>query len=133
VDESLLTGESAPVYKAAVAVNLEQGDRPRPGGNDQPFVYSGSLILGGGATAEVIATGPRSEIGRIGQSLNELEAEPPRLQAQTRRLVRLAAAAGGAVSLLAIVLYGMFRGGWARLDAGGDDLPSCAAQWPVAK
>jgi hypothetical protein len=51
----------------------------------------------------VIATGPRSEIGRIGQSLNELEAEPPRLQAQIRRLVRLAAAAGGAVSLLAIV------------------------------
>lgn len=44
MDESLLTGESAPVHRA-VAVNLEQGDRPRPGGNDQPFVYSGSLIL----------------------------------------------------------------------------------------
>lgn len=113
-DESLLTGESVPVRKA-VARDLQVGDPPRPGGDDQPFVYSGSLIVGGGATAEVIATGPRSEIGRIGQSLHELEAEPPRLQAQTRRLVRLAAVAGGLVSLLAIVLYGMFRGGW--LDA----------------
>ena len=34
------------------------------------------------------ATGARSEIGKIGQSLSRLETEPPRLQAQTRRLVR---------------------------------------------
>ncbi|WP_442583854.1 cation-translocating P-type ATPase [Mesorhizobium sp. ASY16-5R] len=114
VDESLLTGESVPVHKLVV-VSFEQAGPPRPGGTDQPYVYSGSLVVGGGATAEVIATGPRSEIGRIGQSLHELKAEPPRLQAQTRRLVRLAAVAGGLVSLLAIVLYGMFRGGW--LDA----------------
>lgn len=114
VDESLLTGESVPVHKL-VAASFEQADPPRPGGTDQPYVYSGSLVVGGGATAEVIATGPRSEIGRIGQSLHELEAEPPRLQAQTRRLVRLAAVAGCLVSLLAIVLYGTLRGGW--LDA----------------
>jgi Ca2+-transporting ATPase len=114
VDESLLTGESVPVHKV-VAVSFEQADPPRPGGTDQPYVFSGSLVVGGRATAEVIATGPRSEIGRIGQSLHELEAEPPRLQAQTHRLVRLAAVAGGIVSLLAIVLYGTLRGGW--LDA----------------
>ena len=65
--------------------------------------------------AEVIAIGPRSEIGKIGQSLARLETEPPRLQAQTRRLVRLFAVAGGAVSVLAVLLYGIMRGGW--LDA----------------
>ena len=56
-----------------------------------------------------------SEIGKIGQSLSTLETEPPRLQAQTRRLVRVFAMVGGAVSVLAVLLYGTLRGGW--LDA----------------
>jgi P-type Ca2+ transporter type 2C len=77
-DESLLTGESVPVRKRAV--DGVAADHPRPGGDDQPFVYSGSLVVRGGGLAEVIATGPRSEIGKIGQSLQNLDSEPPRLQ-----------------------------------------------------
>ena len=63
----------------------------------------------------MIATGPRSEIGKIGQSLQNLDSEPPRLQRQTASLVRLCAFGGAAVSILAVVLYGTLRGGW--LDA----------------
>ncbi len=37
------------------------------------------------------------------------------MQAQTRRLVRVFAIVGGAVSVLAVLLYGALRGGW--LDA----------------
>src|SRR5262249_26965789 len=80
-----------------------------------PFVYSGSLVVRGSGIAEVIATGLRSEIGKIGQSLQSLEAEPPRLQRQTANLVRLCALGGAAVSILAVVLYCTLRGGW--LDA----------------
>ena len=112
-DESLLTGESVPVRKIARA-----GAGPsesRPGGDDLPTVFSGSLVVRGTAIAEVVATGIRSEIGKIGQSLATLETEPPRLQAQTRRVVRIFAVAGAAVSILAVVLYGTLRGGW--LDA----------------
>ncbi len=72
-------------------------------------------MVRGSGLAEVTAIGPRSEIGKIGQSLATLETEPPRLQAQTRRLVRLFAVLGGAVSVLAVLLYGIMRGGW--LDA----------------
>ncbi len=112
-DESLLTGESVPVRKLA-SVALPSG-RARPGGDDLPYVYSGSLVVRGSGIAEVVATGPRSEIGKIGQSLRALESEPPRLQAQIRRLVGMSAAAGATVSILAVLLYGALRGGW--LDA----------------
>lgn len=113
-DESLLTGESVPVRKVADQ-NGALAPAPRPGGDDLPFVYSGSLIVRGVGIAEVTAIGARSEIGRIGQSLSTMDLEPPRLQAQTRRLVRVFGLFGGAISLLAVLLYGMLRGGW--LDA----------------
>ncbi len=113
-DESLLTGESVPVRKVATT-ELNLGAVRRPGGDDLPYIFFGSLVVRGSGIGKVIATGPHSEIGKIGQSLQTLEAEPPRLQAQTRRVVQVFALAGGALSLLAVVLYGTMRGGW--LDA----------------
>lgn len=113
-DESLLTGESAPVRKIEAADAHAVG-RPRPGGDDLPVVFSGSLVVRGSAITRVHATGARSEIGRIGQSLAALETTPPRLQQQTRRLVWIFATLGAAVSGLAVLLYGLTRGDW--LDA----------------
>ncbi|MGD4176506.1 cation-translocating P-type ATPase, partial [Xanthomonas citri pv. citri] len=82
------------------------------GGDDQPYVFSGSLVVRGHGLAEVVAIGALSEIGKIGQALRGLESEPPRLQVQTRRLVRMFATVGGFVSVLVVVLYGLLRGGW---------------------
>ena len=113
-DESLLTGESVPVRKVARREDAPTSTQ-RPGGDDLPHVFSGSLVVSGTGIGEVTATGAGSEIGKIGQSLSTLEIEPPRLRAQTRRLVRVFALVGGAVSVLAVVLYGTLRGGW--LDA----------------
>ncbi|MFA6156551.1 cation-translocating P-type ATPase [Mesorhizobium sp.] len=113
-DESLLTGESVPVRKSAADGAPPVGEC-RPGGDDLPFIFSGSLIVRGSGIGEVLATGPRSEIGKIGHSLSSMETEPPRLQAQMRRVVRIFAMVGGAVSVVAVLLYGFLRGGW--LDA----------------
>lgn len=106
-DESLLTGEAVPVRKLAGAATER-----RPGGEDQPMVYSGSLIVRGTGVACVAATGKASEIGRIGTSLGQLETETPHLQRQMRRLVIVFAAVGAAVSVAVVVLYGLLRGGW---------------------
>jgi Ca2+-transporting ATPase len=113
-DESLLTGESVPVRKIAGDPGAPLKTR-RPGGDDLPNVFSGSMVVRGTGIGEVFAIGPLSEIGRIGQLLNTLETEPPRLQAQIHRLVRAFAVVGGSVSVLAVLLYGTLRGGW--LDA----------------
>ena len=117
-DESLLTGESIPVRKVARLDGAPLATR-RPGGDDLPYVFSGSLVVSGTGIAEAIAIGALSEIGKIGQSLSTLETEPPRLQAQTRRLVRVFAMVGAAVSVSAVLLYGTLRGGWLDAVLGG--------------
>ncbi|HEX9071072.1 MAG TPA: cation-translocating P-type ATPase [Pseudolabrys sp.] len=118
IDESLLTGESVPVRKVANNHASPPKDR-RPGGDDLPYVFSGSLVVRGAGLGEVIAIGAFSEIGKIGHSLSTLEIESPRLQAQTRRLVWVFALVGAAVSVLAVVLYGTLRGGWLDAVLGG--------------
>jgi Ca2+-transporting ATPase len=115
-DESLLTGESVPVRKAANAAVEKQA---RPGGDDLPFVYSGTMIVRGNGLAEVYATGARSEIGKIGQALGGIETEPPILRRQTERLVRVVALAGIGVSVLAVLFYGLWRGSWLEALLGG--------------
>ena len=117
-DESLLTGESLPVGKIAAPPNADE-TVPRPGGDDLPFLYSGSLVTRGSGIARIVATGPRSEIGRIGQSLAGLETEAPRLRRETTRIVGWCALGGGTVALLVVVLFGLLRGGWIEAVLAG--------------
>ncbi len=107
-DESLLTGESAPVRKRAA----DDAHTVRPGGNDLPFVYAGTLVVRGKGVATVEAIGLNTEIGRIGKSLLKIAAEPTPLQRETRRMVQLFAAAGAVLSLLVVAAYGVLRGDW---------------------
>jgi Ca2+-transporting ATPase len=116
IDESLLTGESVPVRKSA---DMPPAGAARPGGDDLPFVFSGTLVVRGHGLAEVHATGARSEIGKIGQALGTIETEPPILRQQTRRLVQIFAVVGLTVSAVAVVLYGLFRGTWLDGLLGG--------------
>jgi Ca2+-transporting ATPase len=109
-DESLLSGESLPVYKQASTGEIHE--MAEPGGDDSPFVYSGSLVVEGQGIARVLATGARSQIGKIGTALQRLEIESSPLQRQTARMVRAFAALGLALCLVVVVLYAMMRGGW---------------------
>ncbi|SEP32567.1 Ca2+-transporting ATPase [Rhodospirillales bacterium URHD0017] len=116
VDESLLTGESVTVRKTHAALDIAMA---RPGGENTPFVFSGTLVVHGEGLAVVQATGPRSELGKIGQSLRHIATEPPRLQTETRHLVGVFAAIGIAASLLVIVAHGLVHGDWLQAVLGG--------------
>ncbi len=110
-DESLLTGESVPVTK--MAGHAETADA-RPGGNDSPNVWSGSLIVRGSGLARVVSTGVRTEIGRIGTSLGAVESAPTPLQIQTRTLVKIFAILGIGSSVVLTVVYGLLHGDWIK-------------------
>jgi Ca2+-transporting ATPase len=109
VDESLLTGESVPVRKMTSENSEAIG---RPGGDDQPFVYSSTLVVQGLGIAEVKATGIWTEIGKIGKALQSVEPELTRLQKETGRLVRNLSFFGLSLCAVVIVVYGLTRSDW---------------------
>lgn len=130
-DESLLTGEAVPVDKvalhhatgpvavaalAAAAANAArragQASAMPPGGNCPSLVYAGTLLVGGHGLAQVLATGSRTEMGRIGHALADMSIPPTPLMQQTRHLVRLFATAGLGLSVVVLLLYGLTRGDW---------------------
>ncbi len=111
VDESLLTGESAPARKRAALSGAIPAVEPQPGGDDLPFVYGGTAVVRGHGVAEVRATGARSQIGRIGASLAAIDPGRTSLQREVTRLVKTFAAVGLFLCAALVALYAITRGG----------------------
>ncbi len=103
-DESLLTGESLPVEKYAVAA----GDR-RHGTERKNRVYMGTSITGGRAKALVTATGMNTEMGGIAELIQNIEEEQTPLQKRLEKLGKIIAA--GCLIICAVVACtGILRG-----------------------
>jgi Ca2+-transporting ATPase len=108
-EESLLTGESVPVRKAV----WDRSDPiPRPGGDDVPAVFSGTLIVKGSGTAIVTSTGPRTEMGKLGLVLKSIELENTSLERETKSLVRIFAAISVVLCAAVAFVFGLTRGSW---------------------
>lgn len=95
VDESTLTGESAPVPKFA---------RQR--------VHAGSLVVQGDAVCTVCATGERTALGKIGGALAQIEPRPSRAQAELKRIVARVAVFAALSCIVAAALYALRSGSW---------------------
>jgi len=115
-DESLLTGESFPVRKRAGA---GLPDAARPGGDDLPFVYSGTMVTRGQGVARVTATASQTELGKIGRALQLLVPETSPLQRESRRAVLLFGTLGLALCVVVTVVYGVKRGDWLNAILAG--------------
>jgi magnesium-transporting ATPase (P-type) len=95
IDEAILTGESEAVEKDAAPVDAdaELGDR-------RSMAFSGTMVAYGNGKAVVVATGARSEIGRISEMLGEVEE-------LTTPLLRQVALFGRWLSLAILLLAGL--------------------------
>jgi Ca2+-transporting ATPase len=117
LDESLLTGESMPVRRVADANDAQSTARTSM--VQASTIHAGTLVVRGHGRAVVVATGARTEMGRIGASLQTLHAERTPLQHEMRRVVVLFALIGMASCMLMIVLYGWLRGDWLQALLAG--------------
>jgi Ca2+-transporting ATPase len=109
IDESLLTGESVPVRKLPALG--DPGER-QPGGDDQPWLYSGTLVVQGQGVAVVVSTGINTRMGEIGKALQAVEPEETRLHVETGHIVRSIALIGLFLVVIVVVAYGLTRGDW---------------------
>ena len=108
-DESLLTGESLAVRKSewdGVASFTQ------PGGDDLPFVYSGTLVVQGHGISWVTSVGSHTEMGKIGKALQKITPEETLLKKETTWLVKNFAIAGLILCSIVIIVYGITRGDW---------------------
>jgi P-type Ca2+ transporter type 2C len=112
VDESLLTGESVAVRKLAQGEKNSIFPSQRPGGDDLPFVYSGTLVVRGSGMAYVNTIGLDTEIGKIGKYLKTIETEKTPLQKEVNKLVRYFAVIGLLLCCVVVIFYGVTRTDW---------------------
>ncbi len=105
IEEAALTGESAPVEKQTAALD----DASLPLGDRTNLAFMGSTVTYGRGVGVVVATGMRTEMGRIATALNEPVQETTPLQAKIAQLSKL-------LSLLvlgicaALIVVGLVRG-----------------------
>ena len=106
-DESLLTGESVSVRKREW---IEGDNALIPGGDDIPYVYSGSMIVQGNGIVKVTATALDTEIGKIGKALESVKEEPTQLKREMGTLVKRLTVIGIILCIMVIAIYTITRG-----------------------
>jgi Ca2+-transporting ATPase len=91
IEEMALTGESEAVAKTAAAI--PQSDLPF--GDRRNMAYLGTSVTSGHGQAVVVATGMKTELGKIATLIQEAATRKTALQQQLDRIARALAAAGG--------------------------------------
>jgi P-type Ca2+ transporter type 2C len=110
-DESLLTGESLPVRKIAAVGDVEMA---HPGGDELPFVFSGTLVVQGQGIVLVRSIGSQTEMGKIGNALQQVQPEVTPLQREMNRLVSRLLGIALSLCVAIVVIYGFTTGDWLK-------------------
>lgn len=83
IDESFLTGESLPAQKTTALLSAET-----PVSDRKNMAYAGATVLAGRGLGLVVATGLRTEVGRIAGSITTTEGAKPPLLIRMERFAR---------------------------------------------
>ncbi|ABI56010.1 cation-transporting P-type ATPase [Alkalilimnicola ehrlichii MLHE-1] len=121
IEEAVLTGESVPVEKG-----LDPVAKDAPLGDRAGMAYSGTLVTFGRGVGVVVATGERTEIGRISAMLGEVESLQTPLVRQVEQFGRWLAAV-----IIAISAATFAFGYWVR-DYPLDEMFLAAASLAVS-
>jgi calcium-translocating P-type ATPase len=100
IDESLLTGESTPVSKAARTLD----DPQTPLGDRVNMAFSGSVVASGRGRGYVVATGMQTELGAIASSVRQEKLPKTPLQQRMDRFARIIGVVVAASSVLAFAI-----------------------------
>ena len=112
IDESALTGESAPATKIPSRREEPGEANPAPGAEESPYLFAGTLIVRGQGVAIVTRTGSRSALGRIGVSLAAIDEQRTPLQVTAGRLVTRLGALALVFCAFVAAGYGVVRHDW---------------------
>ncbi len=100
VQEASLTGESQPVEKDTATLN----DPEMPLGDRHNMVYMGTAVTYGRGAAVVVATGMRTQLGRIAELIQSVDSDKTPLQRRLDELGRVLFGAGLVVMAIAFVI-----------------------------
>lgn len=100
VNESLLTGESIPVFKS---INTNENQ-----------IKSGTIVVSGACTCEVTQVGKDTEIGKIGESLSNIGHQKTPLQNQIAHFTKTMVIYGVMAFILVCVLNYLSNGDWVK-------------------
>lgn len=112
IDESALTGESAPVARRPLPATETYDPEAAPGAEAGSNLYRGTLVVRGQAVMRVGRTGPRTALGRIGVSLAAMQEQPTPLQKTAGRLIGLLGLMALGFCGVVVLAYGVLRQDW---------------------
>lgn len=101
IDESILTGESVPVYKSF------EHDTAN---NINTFVYSGTLVVQGKGYVKIRSIGLHTAFGKIGSSIINIEPQETQLQKEMKAFIIKLFLIGAIISVLVVGVFYFVRG-----------------------
>jgi len=103
--ELMPTTLDASISNEVQKLKISKADRHRPGGDDQPFVFSGTMVVQGQCVVKVLSIGIQTEMGRIGKALSNIKSEKTLLQKEVKKIVTAAFIIAISLCIIIFITY----------------------------